>query len=112
MKQNRGFRRVLSLILAAAMLAGFWLPVGAVEADSDLYYEIEQIENSAVTAALPMEQMGSVGNGSSNSGLNPNEMVRVSIQLEKAPTIDAGFETRNIALNASAMSYRDSRQTE
>lgn len=112
MKQNRGFRRVLSLILAAAMLAGFWLPVGAVEADSDLYYEIEQIENSAVTAALPMEQMGSVGNGSSNSGLNPNEMVRVSIQLEKAPTIDAGFETRNIALNASAMSYRDSLQTE
>ena len=44
----------------------------------------------------------------SGGGASDDSMVRVSIQLEKAPTIDAGFEIKHIAQNAKAMRYRDS----
>ena len=113
MKQNRIFHRALSLFLLVAMLAGFAVPIRATKASSDLPLEMEQIENSSVTAELPQEPMGSIPNeastgAASGGGASDDSMVRVSIQLEKAPTIDAGFEIKHIAQNAKAMRYRDS----
>ena len=115
MKCNGIFRRALAMLLAVAMLAALALPAGAVEADTGLYYEIEQIDNSAVTAERPIEQMGSLNDQNQLSGMDaqdPDELVRVSIQLEKAPTINAGFQLKGIATNASAMSYRSGLQKE
>ncbi|MGM9640495.1 MAG: S-layer homology domain-containing protein [Faecousia sp.] len=37
----------------------------------------------------------------------PTDVVRVSIVMEKKSTLEAGFSTENIDLNAQAMSYRD-----
>ena len=113
MKQNRIFHRALSLFLLVAILAGFAVPIRATKASSDLPLEMEQIENSSVTAELPREPMGSMPNeastgAASGGGASDDSMVRVSIQLEKAPTIDAGFEIKHIAQNAKAMRYRDS----
>ena len=113
MKQNRIFHRALSLFLLVAILAGFAVPIRATKASSDLPLEMEQIENSSVTAELPREPMGSMPNGASTGAASggaasDDSMVRVSIQLEKAPTIDAGFEIKHIAQNAKAMRYRDS----
>ncbi len=106
MKNNGIFRKVLSLLLVATMLAGFALPAGAAENSGELQFEIEQVDNSSVTASLPMTQMGGTSTFSSTEELDPNETVRVSIQLEKAATIDAGFQLMGIANNASAMHYR------
>ena len=53
MKQNRIFHRALSLFLLVAILAGFAVPIRATKASSDLPLEMEQIENSSVTAELP-----------------------------------------------------------
>ena len=88
MKQNRIFHRALSLFLLVAMLAGFAVPIRATKASSDLPLEMEQIENSSVTAELPQEPMGSIPNeastgAASGGGASDDSMVRVSIQLEK-----------------------------
>lgn len=107
MKQKQTFRRVLSLFLLVAMLAGFATPMQAAGSSSDLALEFEQIDNESVTAKLPMEAMGKVKASDSIADASGSEMVRVSIQLEQAPTIDAGFEIQHIAQNASAMHYRD-----
>ncbi len=110
MKKTELFRRVLVLLLVVTMLAGYALPAGAVGADNELRFELEQIDNSAVTAERPMQQMGTLDQESMLSGVGeayPNEIVRVSIQLEKAATIDAGFQLMGIGSNAAAMHYRD-----
>lgn len=104
MKQKQIFRRAISLLLMAAMLAGFAVPIQATGTSSQLALEIEQIGKESVTAESPIAPMGKVETPETPSS---NEMVRVSIQLEQAPTIDAGFEIQNIAQNASAMRYRD-----
>ena len=89
------------------MLAGFAVPIQATGAFSQLALEIEPIGKERVTAESPIAPMGKVE--TSETALEPssNEMVRVSIQLAQAPTIDAGFKIQNIAQNASAMHYRD-----
>lgn len=106
MRQHNVFRRALSLLLVLAMLAGFVYPVEATGANSKPRFELEQIENSAVTAQRPMNHMGTVSTEDTGS-LNMDQIVRVSIQLEKAPTIDAGFALKGIGQNANAMAYRD-----
>lgn len=104
MRQKQIFRKALSLLLLVAMLAGFAVPISATGAFSPLALEIEQIGKESVTAESPIAAMGNVETPETPSS---NEMVRVSIQLEQAPTIDAGFAIQNIAQNASAMHYRD-----
>lgn len=106
MHNNSFFRRALSLLLVVTMLAGFAVPAGATDTSSELHFEIQQIDNSSVTASLPMTQMGGTSTFSNTEEQDPNETVRVSIQLEKAATIDAGFQLMGIAENASAMHYR------
>ena len=106
MKESKLFRKVLALLLVVTMLAGFALPAGAVDAGSELRFELERIDNSAVTAD-PLNKMGSLEDlAASASAADPDEIVRVSIHLEKAPTIGAGFRLQGIGTNVSAMSYR------
>ena len=108
MKKSEVLRRVLALALVVTMVAGFAVPAGAADAGSELRFEIEQIDNSAVSGALPNE--GNTAGENLLSDLaesDSNEIVRVSIQLEKAATIDAGFQLYGIARNTAAMRYRD-----
>lgn len=107
MKRANFFRRGLSLLLAVALLAGYLIPAGAVESDSDLKFGIEQISNDSVSAKLPMAQAGSANQSLLTQG-DPDEIVRVTIQLKKASTMDAGYELANITANAKAMRYRNS----
>jgi hypothetical protein len=62
------------------------------------------VDNSAVSVN-PLQRDDEKLN-SMNPYVDTDE-VRVSIVLEKASTIKAGFSTMGIAENASAMSYRD-----
>ena len=50
MKESKLFRKVLALLLVVTMLAGFALPAEAVDAGSELRFELERFDNSAVTA--------------------------------------------------------------
>ena len=104
MKKHPYFRRGLCLLLAFVLAAGYLFPVGAAENTAELKLGIEQVSNDTVSAELPTAQISSAGQNEPDM----NETVRVSIQLEKASTMDAGFELKGISANSAAMSYRDS----
>ena len=93
--------RVLSLLLVAALLMGLASPAAAIGNKSSV--TITQVDNSAVSVN-PLNR--------DNEELHTmveyldHEIVRVSIVLEKASTIRAGFSTMDIADNKAAMAYR------
>ena len=101
MKLMQILRKALCLLLVVSLLAGFALPAGAAMSHGLVQFELEQVDSSAVTAERPI-----MGTLSGQTNVNENEMVRVSIQLEKASTIDAGFSLKGIGANAQAMAYR------
>ena len=90
MKKSNFFRRGLCLLLAFVLVAGYLTPAGAVESDAGLTFGIEQIGNDAVSAELPLAKVENTAEAEKDM----NEMVRVSIQLEQASTLDAGFRVK------------------
>ena len=104
MKKNNFLRRGLSLLLAFVLAEGYLVPARAVENGSELKLGIEQIGNDAVSAELPLAQV----DRADESQADASEAVRVSIELEKASSMDAGFEPKGITADAAGMDYRDS----
>ena len=104
MKKTNIFCRVLSLLLAFVLVAGYMIPARAVEAETGLKFGVQQIGNDAVSAELPLAQADRAG----QTSVDMNEIVRVSIQLEKASTMDAGFELKGFVSDIAAQNYRDS----
>jgi len=93
--------RLLSLLLVAALLFGMMPSVSAADSKSNV--TVTQVDNSAVSVN-PLNPV----DGELNTMMDhlPSDMVRVSIVLEKASTIRAGFSTMDIAANKAAMTYR------
>ena len=93
--------RLLSLLLVAALLIGMMPTASAVSPKSDV--TVTQVDNSAVSVN-PLnrddEELHTMDE------YLDHEIVRVSIVLEKASTIKAGFSTMDIADNKAAMAYR------
>ena len=103
MKRKNGSKRMLSLVLAIAMLLSFVvMPVNAEEEEYDAL-GFEKVENSSAAESLRQDTAPDAGEESVHAD---TDMVRVSIVLKQASTLDAGFSTENIAGNAAAMSYR------
>ena len=93
--------RLVSLILAVALLVGIAVPVSAVgDAGSVTWTKVENSEVSA-NALSPVEAISE-----DVSPYEDTEMVRVSIVLEEKSTVEAGYTTQGIAQNTEAMSYR------
>lgn len=107
MKNSSFLARTLSLLLAVAVLFGLTSPAGAAASGNTLRYQ--QVDNRSVSANLlhPAEQEPDEAPPYSDT-----DIVRVSIVLEKASTLDAGFSTSGIAQNAAAMGYRQRLQAE
>ena len=96
MKMHR-FKRILSLLLVAALLAGFYVP-GAQAASTGLSWkETDQPVRLDLSRREVAEKEEPLYQNS--------DVVRVSIVLEDKPTIQAGFGTRDIAGNARALAY-------
>ena len=95
--KNHRFKRILSLILVAALLAGFYVP-GAQAASAGLSWkETDQ--------ALRLDLSHREVEKNDEPIYQPGDVVRVSIVLEDLPTIQAGYGTRDIARNAAALAY-------
>ncbi len=94
--------RVLSLVLVAALLAGMVVPVRAASPKSTVTFT--QVDNSAVSVN-PLTHSSDQELHTMDKYID-TDVVRVSIILEKASTIKAGFSTVDIADNRAAMSYR------
>ena len=91
------FPRLLSLILVAALVVGFAVPIQAASngvswKESDRQVSLDGSDRLAGTHAEA-------------SPYKPTDVVRASIVLEDKPTVQAGFSTLNIAANAEAMAY-------
>lgn len=101
MKNSSFPARMLSLLLAVAVLFGLASPAGAVASSNTVRYQ--QVDNSSVSANL----LHSADQETDETPqYSDTDIVRVSIVLEKASTLDAGFSTMGIAQNAAAMRSR------
>lgn len=93
--------RCLSGILAIIMLLSLITPAYAVEDEGNVHFE--QVDDSRVTASLLPE----LSEESTETALyDDNEVVRVSIFMEGASTLERGYSATNIAENRAAMTYR------
>ena len=100
-------KRVLSLLVVLALLAGFVAPVRAMEAGSNV--QITKVDNDSVSANLLTEFVETESN---TKAYSDTDVVRVSIVLEEQSTIEAGFSTTEIVRNTEAMAYRAGLQDE
>ena len=91
------FKRLLSLLLVAALLIGFYVPTAQAASTGLSWKETDRqirLDNTDRIADTQVEEK-----------YRPADVVRVSIVLEDKPTIQAGYATRNIVGNAEAMTY-------
>lgn len=102
MKTSKLFKKILSLVLAVSLLASFAVPVMGAE-NEDIRFE--KVDNSAVKGSSVIQEP--VASGMASADWNEKETVRVSIVLDGASTLDAGYDSADIASNSEAMKYRD-----
>lgn len=100
MKRGNFLRRFLCMMLVVAMLAAYAIPAYAKE---NAAVTFKQVDNSAVSATIPDREP--VALPEMEAPYDDTDVVRVSIVLEKAGTIAAGYSTMNIAKNRAAKSY-------
>lgn len=99
----KNMKKVLSLVLALVMVFSIVLPASA--ANTTEAVEFVEIDNDTVKPDLSDRVVESEADEPQYSS---SDIVRVSIVLEGASTIDAGYSTSGIADNAQAMAYRES----
>ena len=96
-------KRLLSVFLVLCMLSAWVLPASAHEAG----VSFTQVSNDRVSASLfgkdpvQLEEQAQYAD---------NEIVRVSIFMDAAGVIDAGFAVEGLAVNDAAMAYRQQLQ--
>lgn len=98
---KKKLKQLLALVLTLAVVMGFALPAAA--ADPGPRVTIEKVSNDAVTAE---PEMHTAETKEDTPQYADTDMVRVSITLAGASTVDAGYATRSIANNAAADIYR------
>lgn len=114
--KRKQFTRLLSLLLALVLATGLVSPALAAESrvsDTLVPLTAEKVAEDELELAESMNVMQSFGDADDagffsdrEADMQEDEMVRVSIVLKDASTLDAGFAAENIAENASAMQYR------
>lgn len=97
---KKKLKQLLALVLTLAVVMGFALPAAA--ADPGPRVTIEKVSNDAVTAE---PEMHTAETKEDTPQYADTDMVRVSITLAGASTVDAGYATRSIANNAAADIY-------
>ena len=105
MKFKHWFKKWTAIVLVLSVLLSLIVPAGAVEENSGISYEL--VDSSRVSATLlkpPANDMYAIDTATYDA----EEIVRVSIVLEKQATIDRGYEVYGIAENSEAMNYRQS----
>ena len=107
MKNTDFFRRFLSALLIMSLLAGNVLPGLALGSDETDQTSVSftRVDNSEVSAGLTPNGQTPIEDEEEYAA---TDVVRVSIVLNKASTIGAGYSTMNIASNQAAIDYRES----
>ena len=103
-------KRLLSLAIAIVMCLGLAVPAGASAVPGGSNVIVEKVDNSAVSGSLKgLKEVTETANEPPMYA--DDETVRVSIVLSDRPALeianDFGISTKNIAGNATVMSYRE-----
>ena len=106
MRKNHVLTRMLSVFLVLCIVAAWVLPSAARAAG----IEFTQVSNDRVSASLLNKEAADLQDDQPEYA--PTDIVRVSIVLNKAATIQAGYSTMDIANNTAAMNYRAKLQVE
>ena len=108
MKQ-RQLTRLISVLLVLCMVLGYAVPTSAIHAHEahgtqtrEETLSFQQVDNSDIQTQPIHEAV----EAESQQKFADTDMVRVSILLEGASVIEAGFSTLEIADNLQAMTYR------
>ena len=108
MKQTSFFKRLLCMMLIFALVAGNVLPTMAIgtneKSTSNTNISFTRVDNGEVAAGLTPNGKTEITDEEEYAA---TDVVRVSIVLDKASTIDAGYSTMDIASNQAAMNYRE-----
>ena len=93
-------KRVLSLMLAIAMVLSLAAPAAATGTGNAVHF-------TKSSAASSLEVLGKTAATEQSAPIHADtDLVRVSIVLEDASTLHSGFSTMNVAESAEAMAYR------
>ncbi|MGN0294190.1 MAG: S8 family serine peptidase [Lachnospiraceae bacterium] len=107
MKKHRFFKQSLSFVLVLCMLFAYAIPVHAAKGDTAATGEdvsFEQVDNSTVKSSAIQRDPFSTDTPAEN--FKSTDTVRVSIVLNDKSTLDAGYDSEDIASNTDAMDYR------
>ncbi len=103
---KRGLKnRALSVLLVLSLLLGL-APAVYASGGGERTVTFEEASPDSVTANLALEERPA--EESPKQEPDENDMVRVSVVLEKAPVLDKGYATMGLASNQSAQAYRES----
>ena len=107
MKHASMYKRVLSVMLVLAMLFTTVIPTVSAE-QTKAASNLEELTLTPIDAStLESRKLNSNPDDSIEAEAHKlTDLVRVSIQLEKASTVEAGFALEGIADNAAAKDYR------
>ncbi len=94
--------RLLSLLLAVALLCGLAAPARAV-GTGGTRPSFTQVDHRQVSASLQEPFVESQTNETDHVD---TDLVRVSIFLKKASTLEAGYSTQAIATDTALVAYR------
>ena len=108
MKNSPLYRRLLSIALAFAMIFATLTPTSLVakaageKAETKKELELTPIDPSTLESRQPAK----AHEKTDKELYSATDVVRVSIELEKASTLEAGYSMKGIAQNTAAKSYR------
>lgn len=98
--KKQATKQMLSLLLVIALLAGIAIPVNATPDGSLDFAVVNGMD-------VPQDLLPEASRDASGpSDYADTDIVRVSILLDRASTVDMGYSTLGIAQNAEAMRYR------
>ena len=106
MKKATVFNKVLSVLLVVSLVLSLAIPGLAAQTD----VSFKQVSNSSVSAKLPGREAVDVAED--EVPYADTEIVRVSIVLEKAGTLEAGYAVETVGTNFFAKMYRSNLRKE
>ena len=113
MKHN--WKRLLSVVLTLALLSALAAPAALAAEDRGTRSQLQELTLTPVDASTLELFQGNAAPEDAQVEAEPyalTDTVRVSIVLDKASTVDAGYSLEGIAKNAAAKAYRDSLKAE
>ena len=111
---RKTLKQLLSLLLVLTMVASFTVTGWAVESTdkgstAPTGTELEMEDLDPATLHVPkLGEVEDVEEEAEEITFSPNDIVRVSIFLDKPATLDAGYAMEGVATNSAAVSYRES----